>query len=633
MQRFGRNRYTRVDYSGKKNHALEDLRYFSQNADVMILGKIETIVFFAVILVLIAWAVPVSAVMYGVKFNDDSGIVLRDNRLVSQDGQIVFDPGKIIVNVPGTTSCEPIQLQRVFNRSNEQLDLERQHILSQGRRQSSDLTQCFYLNIPETSLSAVRDVLFDTGQIDFFYKLPDVLVPADFISSTPDLTGNQEHLFDVDGPHIARAWNYEYGTGAGVTIVDIEGGCFRFHEDLEHKLGNDAAVIGGICSNEDLYRYHGTAVAGLLVAGDNGFGVTGMCPDATMKLYFCNIITALPSAINESQAAIEPGDIILIEMQVEGPRYPGDEPQEGLLPVEWDNMTRLAIANAVALDRIIIQCAGNGRQDLDDPLYADVFGPDATDTGSIIVSASKPGTFSATSYSNYGSRVNLQGWSERLNPCCQLWSTGYPDGYGTTDLPLRSYTRFFSGTSSAAAMVAGIATCLQSAGKYRQNEFLTPDQLRHTLRITGTSQSGSKIIGPLPDIAAAIESIPFVDVSVDLMLNQPMFTSGDPFVLSHVTVNPRAVRHVSRYLALQCVDQWFFMICSDTDCTWVDYGEASAMLLQPGNTEEILLSFTWPHGNFGTVTPGSGYAFYLAYFDLWTAEFIGNYDGISFGWQ
>ena len=87
------------------------------------------------------------------------------------------------------------------------------------------------------------------------------------------------------------------------------------------------------------------------------------------------------------------------------------------MPLEWQPAVRTAIQSATARGRIVVEAAGNGDQDLDDPIYGNWF---ATDSGAILVGAGNaPGCRYGTdptvargrlSFSNYGSSVDAQGW-------------------------------------------------------------------------------------------------------------------------------------------------------------------------------------------------------------------------------
>ena len=73
------------------------------------------------------------------------------------------------------------------------------------------------------------------------------------------------------------AWTYPGGGEAGVKLVDVEAGWHLDHEDLpspnEYFFGN------GLNLGDES---HGTAVLGVIAARDNGFGATGIVPDASI---------------------------------------------------------------------------------------------------------------------------------------------------------------------------------------------------------------------------------------------------------------------------------------------------------------------------------------------------------------
>jgi len=599
-------------------------------------------------------------VTLGIRFSNDAGVMLDGSRLRDRYGAIVFPP-----EGTGQDAAIPVSrtgVRRVFTRPVAALIRDRETIRARTGRYAPDLTQCFYLEVPAEAADRVLAAMLQRIDVEYAYRLPERMVTAGQISDaagrisdaaggssdavgvpeaadrtratddeTPDFSEYQEYLFDETPPHLARAWEYPWGKGFRVTVADIEGDCNRTHEELVHKLGDTSAVIGGMPSGDPDDIEHGTAVAGLLIANANSRGIKGICHESPMKIHFAVFVTDLPDAVDRTQAALTSGDIILIEMQMAGPNWPGGDTMFGMLPVEWDLLTRDAIRTAVELGRIVIEAGGNGSQNLDDPEYASVFGETAPDSGAIIVGAGRPSDRRAVNYTNYGRRVNLQGWAERINPCCQVWSTGYGNAPGSPQEPDRLYTSRFSGTSSAAAMVTGAAACVQSAAVYRTGETLSPSELRSLLIDTGYPQTGDPHIGPLPDVGTAIETIPFVELHVDLLLNRDTFTPGDPFVLSHRTMNPRATQLLTQYLVLQCLDDFFILNCDDGVCTVEPWGRF--LPVGPGELEETFLAFTWPEGDLGSVAPGTGYAFYLGYTEAFTgSNMVGNYDMVTFGW-
>ncbi len=130
---------------------------------------------------------------------------------------------------------------------------------------------------------------------------------------------------------------------------------------------------------------------------------------------------------------------------------------------------------------------------------------DWVDSGAILVGAGTSDTLhDRLSLSNYGSRVNVQGWGEDvftlgcLNAC-----PGCCHSHGAW------YTGVFSGTSSATPMVAGAAAVLQSLRVNHDPPLppLSPRDMRQLLVSTGIAQGSAtsgQHIGPIPDVGRAL---------------------------------------------------------------------------------------------------------------------------------
>ena len=345
---------------------------------------------------------------------------------------------------------------------------------------------------------------------------------------TPDFSTRQGYLDAATTGVDARwAWTRPGGRGDGVRVIDVEGAWRFTHEDL---IVNQGGVIGGTSSTDLAWRNHGTAVAGEISGDVNGFGITGIAPNANIRAVSI-FGTGSAAAIRAAADALGAGDIILIELHRPGPlhNYAQRTDQEGYIAVEWWPDDFAAIRYALGRGVIVVEAAGNGAQNYDTALYDTrptgfpaswqnplrVTGPDS---GAIIVGAGAPppGTHgrdhgparSRLGFSNFGSRIDAQGWGREVT------TAGYGDLQGGSNEDLW-YTDTFSGTSSASPIVVGAVAAYQgicAAGSGRK----TPAEVRDRLRNTGSPQQdapgrpATERIGSLPDLAAMVGRLKFV---------------------------------------------------------------------------------------------------------------------------
>jgi hypothetical protein len=317
--------------------------------------------------------------------------------------------------------------------------------------------------------------------------------------TTPSFESHQGYLgpapFGIDAP---AAWR-RGALGQGVWFADIEGGWNANHEDLN---GERITHAGGKPVNRAGWREHGTAVLGEVVGRDNGRGVVGIAPE--VERIFTSSIggTNVADAIDVAAESMRAGDVLLIELQRTGPRG-------SFLPIEFWDDNYDAIAAATARGIVVIEAAGNGGENLDHPRYRGKLSRATRDSGAILVGAGGPPRdgFSdreRLDFSNYGSRVDVQGWGRMVA------TLDYGDLQRCADAADRHYTGRFSGTSSASPIVAGAAILLESYARSR-GTLLTPADVRDILRATGSPQTGDpgerEPIGPRPDLAAALSRL------------------------------------------------------------------------------------------------------------------------------
>ena len=319
--------------------------------------------------------------------------------------------------------------------------------------------------------------------------------PFDIPPTTDDFEPQQTYIGPDPGVNMTYAWDMGL-SGEGMNIRDVEYGLNTEHEEFNEV---NAYVADGMTIEPSLttaYTEHGTATFGVLYAHKGDYGVSGMAHSANEAVLYpeftvengYNRTYAVAQAIDNSA----PGDIIIYEMQTGGPN--GEYVPAEYTQTIW-NLTKAATDTGI----VIVAAAGNGNQNLDDPMYASYM--DRGDSGAIIVGAGTPNTaHDKLGFSTYGSRVNVQGWG--LN----VISTGYGDLYMIGGDFNQNYT-MFSGTSSATPIVSSCVIVLQSYYHDLTGNYLTSQQLRDILMETGIPQGAGGHIGPLPDMEAAINHI------------------------------------------------------------------------------------------------------------------------------
>jgi len=222
---------------------------------------------------------------------------------------------------------------------------------------------------------------------------------------------------------------------------------------------------------------HGTATLGVISANDNTIGVTGIVPEA-IPLFF-------PTETFEEQGrlltAMTNAALVLSDITAEDPN-PGNVMVLPIAiadqPLNIQNSAGAIIANAINSGVTVVLAAGNGSQELLDPI------PGTEEA--VIVGGVNPGfQFSTSVYpglnycragiSNFSGdqNVDVSGWGRGV---CTL---GYGDlflglNFGVSTNPavfeyeidrLRTYTATWGGTSAGAAQIAGVTAMMQALSK------------------------------------------------------------------------------------------------------------------------------------------------------------------------
>jgi hypothetical protein len=356
---------------------------------------------------------------------------------------------------------------------------------------------------PPVALPLINDELATPPEVPYACTDEDLGAPPDFQSE-------QGYLSPAPGGIDAlTAWTYAGGRGQGIRVVDIEGG-YKGHAD--HKPLH--SIVGHHVNN---FREHGRAVVGVLASVDNGVGTTGIASDADIlfrSIYNANLYDDWAEANSDSANVANHiywasqhslNGVVLIELQGLGPD--GEDCACGTcneVPMEYWPDIFDQIQTSTGNGVVVVEAAGNGGRNLDDPVFLGAFDLAVQDSGAIMVGGSEPETRVPLCVLNSGSRVSVHSWGEGV----VTTTNDYPDLWGDNDCNV--YYDDFNGTSSASAIVAGAAASLQAVAQANLGYRLDPLTLRQLLVDTGTPQApgpNGELIGPQPDLAAAIEEI------------------------------------------------------------------------------------------------------------------------------
>lgn len=329
-------------------------------------------------------------------------------------------------------------------------------------------------------------------------SLEPIKPPLDIPPTTPDFMVNQTYIGPNPGLNMQYAWDLGL-KGEGIRVRDVEYGFNKNHEDLNEV---NAFLAPGMTIAEDalLYTQHGTAVVGIIIAGNDGYGMTGLAHDASEVILFPEwqeIGYSRINAVNQSIQNSTAGDVIIYEMQEDG----AVAGFEDYVPAEYNNVIWDLTKAASDAGIVIVAAAGNGNQNLNGTLYANYM--NRGNSGAIIVGGGLSNlTHNKISYSTHGARVDVQGWSQNVFAC----------GYGNLTMingDINQGYINFSGTSSATPMVAACAIVLQSYHHSLTGNYLTGPQLRTILKETGIPQGNPSAgnIGPFPNMETAVQRV------------------------------------------------------------------------------------------------------------------------------
>jgi subtilisin family serine protease len=225
-------------------------------------------------------------------------------------------------------------------------------------------------------------------------------------------------------------------TGAGVRVAILDGGIHSTHVDLAANLdvARSVSFVPGQAFNNDVGTFwHGTHVAGIVAAADNGIGTIGIAPEARLvgvKVLhngsgsFGAIIQGILYAATPTAQGGGGADIINMSL---GAEFPKDDPDARGLVAAMNKSVNYANRFGV----LVVSAAGNSGIDLQ---HAGNFISVPAESGSgMAVSATGPEGFALgatnfdapASYTNFGTsaiNVSAPGGDARLpgNAICAI---------------------------------------------------------------------------------------------------------------------------------------------------------------------------------------------------------------------
>ena len=297
---------------------------------------------------------------------------------------------------------------------------------------------------------------------------------------------NQWYVFRC---HLNDAWDVAVGTG--VVISDIDWGYRTSHQDLSTRLDMSRAYNaydGGSNVSTGSSISHGTAVMGIAGGADNGAGMAGFAPGATLWPVQADSGPGAPLGGNAWARGIDwvrtsdsggKRKVIILEVQT------GSYGNYEMVP-----SVNAAIRTAIAHGVVVCVAAGNGNRDagIDDA------GNPIPPTGSILVGATEyhASQNRRAGFSNFGSQIVVcaPGDSSHDLTCSSSSDTAYRNGFG--------------GTSGATPKVAGTAALLLEA-----KPDLSHEEIRNILKSTGTAvvTDANKPVGTFLNAAAAVRRV------------------------------------------------------------------------------------------------------------------------------
>lgn len=405
-------------------------------------------------------------------------------------------------------TLEGAEVKRLFSVPAKELDARRERAQEGSDAVLADLNLYYRVLLQGADDAPKRAAALGALKfVEYAEPMPAAPPPPqaqDLPPTTPDLTAAQGYLAKPPaGVNPVNPATHPGADGTGLRVVDVEYDWILDHEDLGIPQTNVLLPPGAQIDNiERTRREHGAKVLGILVAQDNGYGVTGIAPQAEAFVSPQQTDLGglnLADAVMRAYGATQTGDVIVMENQeyVCGGL--------GLGPSEWRQDVFDAVSIATGEGRVVVSAAGNGAVLLDRPECNGLFDRSARDSGAIIVASVNSRDFQRRASSSWGRRIDAHAWGDSV-----ATTGGYGDLFRAPGDARQDYNESFSDTSAATAIVAGAALAVQSRRKYCGMPMLSARAMRRLLTASGTAHprlpgfGAQPGIGTQPNIAQAL---------------------------------------------------------------------------------------------------------------------------------
>ncbi len=342
-----------------------------------------------------------------------------------------------------------------------------------------DFRHLFFVRLPQ---SANPSNSFDA--VDFGIH-PEIPMPPHLGAPIRVPSGQGQDPEAMDPDLVGQWWASKYkmtdvwqkATGKGVTIADCDTGFYINESDLSFNLdlanSKDLASKNGSGAIDDgRFVFHGTAVAALISGVRDSLGTNGIAFNAKLvPLQYFNFDPEI-DAIDKEEATAR---CILHAIKVPDVKVIVVQNQTTFGSAETFVATRDAIKLALKSGITVVSAAGNSSIELKTE--------ERHDSGSIIVGAVHENGSRAV-FSNYGKRVNIAAYGEKLYTL--YGPSGRMDSFG--------------GTTAASAQVAATVALVLEV-----NPQLTPAQIKEVIVTTGIRTPSNSDVGGLLNILGAIK--------------------------------------------------------------------------------------------------------------------------------